>query len=189
MHVSNARPAPMFGVIELSAKLLINKDLVRKRDPRLRTKSVPAFHFGTVPKLNWEAVIFVILVCTLRPSSRTKVTRFSDSPRYRFSEADLAESVHAHLVLSPDASKNSGTWRHLFACMLPWRCARSFGRHSAAVANGDSWDLLLPLRGVSGSSWLREDVRNTKVCRAAMGDDVREAANQATHRKPRCRAA
>lgn len=48
--------------------------------------------------------------------------------------------------------------------------------------------MLLPLRGGTGESQLREDVRVTPVRYEEMGDDLREAAHEAAGEDSGCRA-
>ena|SRR5271155_3818161 len=158
MRPSNARVAPMSAGGRVPSKSFINKYLLHLRNCPRRPNSVLRFHFGTVTKLNRELSASHLAASPVRPSSRTPVTGFSASPRYRFSGALTSNSVDAHPPQQADHLADfEGRSRRLpdmFSCGI----TDSLGGHTSGVTNGYDQHVLLPLRGVKRAQRLRKDV-------------------------------
>lgn len=130
---------------------------------------------------------FPIPALSIPPGSRTPVTKYSASRRYRFCGARSAESVHAHLSWYAVYLANSWTWRCALTRVFSWVCAHSVGGYTDGAAHRNRCHVLLPMRGVKCPPQLREDVRDAEVCRAKMGKELRQTTHETARRESRCR--
>jgi len=189
---SNARVTPMSGGGLEIDKLFISNNLNGSVADCLKFKFVPQFQYGTDAKLIREGGCFGRELSTWRPlrrSSRTTVTRFSGSTRYRFFGASLSQSLHAQPLRQWFAASKNRSQNCYFVCLFSCRIDGLVGEHASCLAGSQGGNLLLPLRGGACAPQLREDVRIAEVCGAEVGDELREAADQAAHEESGCRAA
>jgi hypothetical protein len=113
----------------------------------------------------------------LAPSSRTRVTKFSNSRGYRFFSAAHPISLHApppRFFVPPKCQEMARTGNR-FPCVLFHGLRGHFGlaAHCSCLA------LLLPLLGIAFPRWMRENVRVKTQCFPLVGHQLRETSHEA----------
>jgi hypothetical protein len=119
---------------------------------------------------------------------RTPVTKFSAFERYRFCALAHPESGHAKPSCQEATSAVCSIRSPLLIHVFSWLCAGALRGHTGRIACCDRRELLLPLRGIERAPRLRENVRQTEISGAPVGNELRQAAHEPTRPEGRCRA-
>jgi hypothetical protein len=117
---------------------------------------------------------------TPQPSSRTLVTKFSNSRRYRFFSTYSSESLHARAhqeipLAPPPCLAIPRTCPYPPAVLL-----HALRRHFRHAAKCSSCEVLLPLLGITHARRLRKNVRVEALCLPLVGKNLCETPHAFT---------